>query len=966
MATVTVSALGGNWSSTTTWVGAAIPAVGDDIVANATSGPLTVDSNRTCLTINFTGYTNTFTINNGITLTVTGTFITLGSGMTYTQGTTGVLSTISNTLSVAIAFAGITIPRLTLGRISGGNTQTVTISGTTPTIQNLLINNGFNAATALSGTAITITSSLSVIGNFLTNNTGQITFTGTCTINCASSLNTISGGFNVTTGSSLQMLNNIYLAGGTVSFTGTATLINTGLFTLFCSTAITFNTSTVNWYNITLTNPNQLHTLSSALNITNNFTLTIGSGSGVAIVTNTFAINISGSLIGSGQLARWSGTGVINMLGTGVINMADIRSYPININTTNIAGYTIGSSTNPTLIFDGSTLNLVGTSVAQVYSTTTHTIRLSSSTLTTNNTATGANIVGGSQIIWGNINASGSSSTLTYDTIALGNLSAGNANINTGRLYVEGNLSATTIGGTSTIELNGSVNTTWGAGTYRNNITINKTSGAVVTITGSVTWGAVGNTLLVPASQTLILSAGLTLNGGTFNCSAGTFTPGVQTVTVNPTATSINMGSTNKFYNLAASAIGAIITMLSKIDVTNNLTLASTSQMNGFFDITVEGNLTTGGGTVSNSTAGRKLTLKGTATGVSTVTNFQSSNIQLEIDCVTRGFALTGTITVASLNYLATNVGSFTTTGSTLSYSLNSSINMNGSTNSWNIVNNLAGSSRILILLSSDLYCVQFGPTSNGDIINSSGGSFFIITTGNTAAMSNISGTAGLRFVGASNAAWNQTAVTSNSMRTIEFAKTLPGTVSIPNSFTYTGILKYVSGAVTHAGTLTLGTGSTVDTTSAVPWNNITIPASATITISSLFYIVGTLAITSGTTTFAGIAGWNCGTLTCAIASSVIVLQTGVTYTTTVNVVMLGTAGTGRITMRSNAPTATYAIWTLQNPASQSMTYVNGQGIDSRPGMTIYTFGGDILTSQPALNWSVGASQGTKAFTFVS
>ena len=81
---------------------------------------------------------------------------------------------------------------------------------------------------------------------------------------------------------------------------------------------------------------------------------------------------------------------------------------------------------------------------------------------------------------------------------------------------------------------------------------------------------------------------------------------------------------------------------------------------------------------------------------------------------------------------------------------------------------------------------------------------------------------------------------------------------------------------------------------------------------------------------------------------------------------MLGTAGVGRIIIRSNAPTVSYAIWTLQNPATQSMVYVNGQGVNSNAGMTIYSFGGDVLTSLPALNWYNGASQRTKAFTYVS
>ena len=228
-------------------------------------------------------------------------------------------------------------------------------------------------------------------------------------------------------------------------------------------------------------------------------------------------------------------------------------------------------------------------------------------------------------------------------------------------------------------------------------------------------------------------------------------------------------------------------------------------------------------------------------------------------------------------------------------------------------------------------------------------------------------GTAGLRFVGGSNATWNQTAGTVNSMASIVFAKTGGATVSIPNSFQKTGgTIKWTSGAVSHAGTLTLGAGVTMDTTSVVAWNNITTTAGVTTTINSLLSITNTLAITSGTTTFAGTAGWTCGAWTCSTAATIIVLQSAITYTTITNVAMLGTAGVGRIIIRSNAPTVSYAIWTLQNPATQSMVYVNGQGVNSNAGMTIYSFGGDVLTSLPALNWYNGASQGTKAFTYVS
>jgi hypothetical protein len=145
----------------------------------------------------------------------------------------------------------------------------------------------------------------------------------------------------------------------------------------------------------------------------------------------------------------------------------------------------------------------------------------------------------------------------------------------------------------------------------------------------------------------------------------------------------------------------------------------------------------------------------------------------------------------------------------------------------------------------------------------------------------------------------------------------------------------------------------------------MTVPNGVTLNINNnTTPILGTLSLL-GSATFAGTHGWTCGTLTCSASNSIIILQASVTYTTTTSVIMLGT-NAQRITIRSNAPTVTYAIWTLQNPATQSMVYVNAQGINSNAGMTIYSFQGVVLTSLPALNWFSGASQGTKAFTFVS
>ena len=379
-----------------------------------------------------------------------------------------------------------------------------------------------------------------------------------------------------------------------------------------------------------------------------------------------------------------------------------------------------------------------------------------------------------------------------------------------------------------------------------------------------------GNMTLASGS-TLTLLAGLSFSStATFDCSAGTFTPGVQSATLPNAFVTLNMGPTNSFYNLGGGGgIASLITMLSTIRITNNYTPSGIAQMNGAFDVIVGGNISLGSGTIGNSTPGRKLTLKGTSTGVSSITSWSSSNIQLEIDCGSNGFTLTGTLTVASLNYLATNTGTFTTTGSVINYNNNLSINMNGSTNSWNILNSSTGLGPTLTLL-SDVYCNTLG-VANGDKINGPG--FYVITTGSTNSMSNVSGTGSIKFVGSSNATWNQTAATTNALASIVFAKTAPAAVIISNSFNYTGtLLKWDSGTVTHSGTLTLGSATTVNTTSAVSWNNITINAGLTITISSQFLITNSLLL-SGTTTFAGAYGFTCGNLSCTVAASIITLQ---------------------------------------------------------------------------------------------
>jgi hypothetical protein len=132
--------------------------------------------------------------------------------------------------------------------------------------------------------------------------------------------------------------------------------------------------------------------------------------------------------------------------------------------------------------------------------------------------------------------------------------------------------------------------------------------------------------------------------------------------------------------------------------------------------------------------------------------------------------------------------------------------------------------------------------------------------------------------------------------------------------------------------------------------------------------VIGTLSL-AGNAIFTGTDGWTCGTLSLTAAGAfTITLQNSVTYTTTTAVILTGGTNAVRYTMTSNSGTIR-AIWTLNNGATQTLTYVNGTRIDSSGGQLVYTFGGTISTTPvgaETLNWALLTAPGTVVHTFVS
>lgn len=89
MAVITISAAGGNWNATGTWVGGVVPVAADTILGVTGSGPLTVNVTSSIAGVDFSqGYTSTLTMNAPLTIggTLASYAVKFSSGMTIAGG----------------------------------------------------------------------------------------------------------------------------------------------------------------------------------------------------------------------------------------------------------------------------------------------------------------------------------------------------------------------------------------------------------------------------------------------------------------------------------------------------------------------------------------------------------------------------------------------------------------------------------------------------------------------------------------------------------------------------------------------------------------------------------------------------------------------------------------------------------------------------------------------------------------
>jgi hypothetical protein len=527
---------------------------------------------------------------------------------------------------------------------------------------------------------------------------------------------------------------------------------------------------------------------------------------------------------------------------------------------------------------------------------------------------------------------------------------------NTSTINIQGSFTlGSSVVGTSTMNINGTGNQTWNVsgGLLNLDTDINKPSGNLIFAAGSRNFGSTttGKTL----TYTTLGTGTLVTTGATlifFNCSVR--------------SNGINWGTINGSSNVGNS----IITLLDDMACNSITGFGSfTATWNGF-NMNINGDIIITsigilGSTVFNIIGTGSQSWAGGRLGNPVKINKSSGTFTMSSACIYGN----GTGTNPLFEHIS---GPVVTTGSTFSIGGNCQVKSNVLDPNAIVFNNLGFQNQTYTATLIDNMTVNsFTPDGGGQgagLIN--GNTLFIrgdITIGSLGVNAFFGGTTIFNISGTGNQTWNSTS-TSTLRNSIVINKS-SGTLNLTGTIRWGlagNTLTYSQGVI-NSGTSTListsGTIFNLTTTgfSLYDWN----PAVGTVAINTQPLVVNSNLTISGSTTFTGTSGWTCVNLLCSTISSVIVLQVGITYTTTNSATLTGT-NAGRITMRSSAPTVSYAAWTLQNPATQSIVYVNGQGIDSNAGSTIWSFGGTINTSLIPLNWSSGSQPATKAFTFVS
>ncbi len=528
-ATRTSTAVGGVWTTGTTWVGGIAPVAGDDVII-ATTGTNTVslgaNASITNVTINSGGTLDIL----ARTLTATGTFINNGS----LTGTTGIVSLTGN-------FTNSGNVTLTTGRVTIG-TGSLSNSGTIK----------------LSSGRITVST-----GNL--SNTGSIIFTAAGRLVLGGSY-TNSGTVNLLS-SAVQFTGTANQSIGSFTTTGTVSMLKTGGTATFIGN--------INGGGITINGTGGTLNLGTGLThtFTGSWTQTLGTLNGGS---SLFKIGINANATGGTFIA---GTGTVEYNRASTQTVAALVYNNLTISGTSTKTAATSPTVNGILSMEGTTASIVVTNAPVVTYGPNATLRYNKA---------GAYTATSEEWI-ASFNGSGGVVIANIGTITLNAAKVFNASvpltINNGAKLTTNNFGLTFGGdfintggvftaGSSPIIINNTMATQSIAGfTTTGLVSMTKTSG-VATFTSAVngaglTINGLGGTLNLGSALAHTFSGNITLSAGTLN-------GGSSILNVNATSTTAWNG-TGTIFVAGTSTVnfGGVAQTLATASTFNNLTFSN-------------------------------------------------------------------------------------------------------------------------------------------------------------------------------------------------------------------------------------------------------------------------------------------------------------------------------------------------------------------------------------------------------
>jgi fibronectin-binding autotransporter adhesin len=424
----------GNWSSTTTWGGSAVPTSADAVVINS-GVTVTVDGAAVCasVTINAASATNGITISGTNSLTVSGA-ITMNAAAAAVNST---LSVGAGTMTAAsISIAG--------SPTSGRNTQLTLSTGTIDCSGSVTFSGtAAQARLTFSGAGVLFVGGALGTGGTFTASTGTVNYDALAvqTIGLYTYYNlTLSGSSAKTFPTGTTTIN------GTLSMEGTATATVTGTLTYGASMKLQYNNATARTAGSEWKTP---FTATGGVVIANTGTVTLNTAkvfnagipltinTGATLATANFGLTFNGDFINSGTLTAGSTavtitgtspqnigpfttTGAISITKTtGTINLAG------NVNAASLSLSTGTTGTTALSLNTGVTITLTGTlTVGRPSSSGTNRVLVNDGTLTcgamslggttTGSRITELNISTGTVNVSGNITTGGGASHVTF------------------------------------------------------------------------------------------------------------------------------------------------------------------------------------------------------------------------------------------------------------------------------------------------------------------------------------------------------------------------------------------------------------------------------------------------------------------------------------------------------------------------------------------------------------------------